>query len=220
MKKDNTIKVSIAFSNDLFSFGVCGLLENMPSVTVTDLIGNGPECDLERIEGLHDNILLVDLQTLYNRLPDPEMTKKWPRVVLLDTDCGKQNIASAIVKKRLCGVVPVDADAELLLRMLEKVSAGEVWIDNKTVRNILDGMNNSPGKGIDALTKREREITALIGRGYRNKEIAKELNICEPTVKTHLYRIFQKLNIKSRSELIAIALKDTSPSFSTRGQGQ
>jgi len=216
MKRDKTIKVSVAFSNNLFSFGVCGLLENMPSITITDLIDSSLECDPERLEGLHDNIVLVDLQTLYNRMPPPENVKKWPRIVLLDTDCGRQNISSAIVKKKLCGVVPVDADAELLLRMLKKVSAGEVWIDNKTVRNILDGMNNIGNTGCEALTKREREIVNLIGQGYRNKEIAEELHICEPTVKTHLYRIFQKLKIKSRSELIAIALKENSPPFSSR----
>ena len=44
-------------------------------------------------------------------------------------------------------------------------------------------------------------------KGFRNKEIAQRLNISEPTVKTHLYRIFRKLNMKNRSELITFAIK-------------
>lgn len=210
--KTDRIKVSVAFSNNLFSLGVCGLLEGVSSVAVTDLIECCAGCTPERLEGLHDNILLVDLTTLYNTLPSPEEVKRWPRVVLLDTNCGKENILTAIMKKKLYGVLPVDADSEQLMRMLEKVAMGEVWIDNKTVKDIIDGVNTMYRGECDSLTNREREIVALIGEGYRNKEIAKKLHICEPTVKTHLYRIFQKLNIKNRSELVAIAIKEIPPS--------
>ena len=49
---------------------------------------------------------------------------------------------------------------------------------------------------------------ALIGEGFRNKEIAQKLNISEPTVKSHLTRIFQKLNVRTRSELISYAVKN------------
>jgi len=208
------IKVSLGFSNNLFSIGVCGILEDMASIAVSDLLESGVECTAGRLEELNDNILLVDLNTLYNTLPPPEEVENWPRVVLLDTNCGRENIISAILKKKLRGVIPVNADAGLLLRMLKKVALGEVWIDNKTVKNLIDGVNNMDKGECGVLTDREREIVGLIGEGYRNKEIAKKLHICEPTVKTHLYRIFQKLNIKNRSELVAIALKDSSPMVS------
>jgi DNA-binding NarL/FixJ family response regulator len=54
----------------------------------------------------------------------------------------------------------------------------------------------------------------LIGQGYRNKEIANKLYISEPTVKTHLQHIFQKLGVKNRSQLITFAIKNSY--FSTR----
>jgi len=53
------------------------------------------------------------------------------------------------------------------------------------------------------LTAREREIVRLTVRGLQNKAIARELQLCEGTVKIHLHHIFRKLGVKSRSALVA-----------------
>lgn len=55
---------------------------------------------------------------------------------------------------------------------------------------------------LTTLTKREREVAALVCRGLRNKQIAHRLSLAEGTVKVHLCRIFQKLGVQSRSSLI------------------
>lgn len=52
------------------------------------------------------------------------------------------------------------------------------------------------------LTPREREVALLVARGLSNKEVARELGLCDGTVKIHLHRIFQKLGAKSRYHLI------------------
>jgi two-component system, NarL family, nitrate/nitrite response regulator NarL len=54
-----------------------------------------------------------------------------------------------------------------------------------------------------SLTAREREIGLLAARGFRNKAIARELNLCEGTVKVHVHKIFRKLRINSRMVLAA-----------------
>jgi DNA-binding NarL/FixJ family response regulator len=54
----------------------------------------------------------------------------------------------------------------------------------------------------DALSAREREVMLLAARGFANKEIARELNITEGTIKLHLHKIYQKLGIKSRFSLM------------------
>jgi len=194
--------------------GLCAILEDMKYVSEVRLLDSDKACSSVKLEKLCDSILLVDLNTLYNILPAPEKVKQWPQVILLDTNCGKENTITAILKKKLSGVVPVNADAGLLLKVLKKVACGEVWIDNSTIKSLIDGVNNMDNGVCRVLTNREREIVALIGQGYRNKEIAKELYICEPTVKTHLFRIFQKLNIKNRSELVAISIKENSSAAS------
>ena len=56
-----------------------------------------------------------------------------------------------------------------------------------------------------ALTSREREITALLGEGLSNKEIAARLRIAIHTVKSHVHNILEKLSLRSRLEVVALA---------------
>jgi two-component system, NarL family, nitrate/nitrite response regulator NarL len=64
-------------------------------------------------------------------------------------------------------------------------------------------------KRLDALTRREQQVTALVCHGLANKEIAGKLRMAEGTVKIHLNRIFQKLGVRSRSELIVVFSEHT-----------
>ena len=68
---------------------------------------------------------------------------------------------------------------------------------------------------LGALTHREREIMGLVSEGLSNKEIARQLNISQGTVKVHLYNIFQKLEISNRTVLATIALLQRSAGFGT-----
>jgi RNA polymerase sigma factor (sigma-70 family) len=66
-------------------------------------------------------------------------------------------------------------------------------------------MNGSPTAISLALTERERQIVRLVCEGLSNKEIARQLNISEGTIKVHLRHIFEKLAIKHRTALVALA---------------
>ena len=60
-----------------------------------------------------------------------------------------------------------------------------------------------------AITERERQIIHLISEGLSNKEIGRQLNVCEGTIKIHLHHIFQKLAIHNRSALAALAVRES-----------
>jgi predicted ATPase/DNA-binding SARP family transcriptional activator/DNA-binding CsgD family transcriptional regulator len=64
-----------------------------------------------------------------------------------------------------------------------------------------------PVKGPDLLTRREREVAALIGRGYSNRRIAEELGITERTAETHVSRVLRKLGLRSRTQIAAWAIE-------------
>jgi len=202
------IRVMMAFSNMLFSEGLSRILAEDSSITVTEILKNGEICSAERLESSKNDIVLTDFTTLYNSMPCLDSAADMPAVILLDTNCGKENIISAVLKKKVSGVLLGDASVALLKKAIRAVASGEVWIDNKTTKNLIRGINAIGGEKSALLTEREKEIAALTGEGYRNKEIAHKLNIGEPTVKTHLHRIFQKLNIKTRGELITYAIKN------------
>jgi DNA-binding NarL/FixJ family response regulator len=107
-------------------------------------------------------------------------------------------------------VVPKQRPAGMLFSAIETVLAGEVWIDKALLPAILDGKSAilaKPGEEEQArkarITRRELDVVRLIGRGYRNKQIAELLGISEATVRHHLSSIFNKLDVSHRIELLS-----------------
>lgn len=207
-EKPMSIKVVLALSNRLFSDGIKRLLENERDITVAGVLKSGAKYTVKELEGLSPNIILTDIMTLYNYLPIFEQGPKDIHIVLLDTNSGRETIVATILKKRLNGVLLSDTSPELLKKCIRSVAKGEVWLDKHTFKNILYGINALEAEKTESLSAREEEIVALTGIGLRNKEIAHRLHISEPTVKTHLTRIFKKLNLKARAELISYAIKN------------
>jgi DNA-binding NarL/FixJ family response regulator len=72
------------------------------------------------------------------------------------------------------------------------------YVETQLARQATRKNANHPG----ALTEREQEIVALVGRGFTNKGIAQQLFLSEGTVKVHTHHVFQKLGVKTRAELI------------------
>ena len=210
-----SIKLMIAFSNLLFSEGISKIVEDEKEITVVKILDPGSKVSAELWADIKPDVVLVDFTSLYNGLTELEglgPDKKHP-FILLDTNCGKENIISAILKKRVSGVLPGHSGARHLKKAIKAVAKGDIWIDKATVKNLLHGIKALNDDQAATLTPRERGVVELIEKGLRNKEIAQKLHISEPTVKTHLYRIFRKLNIKTRTELITYAIKKSDMSY-------
>lgn len=201
------IRIVLAFSNSLFSEGIGKLLENDPDLEICAIVEPGHVCTSEDMEKCPSSVILTDFTSLYNSLPDIEDAGKKHFLLLVDTCCGRENLVSAVLRKKVSGVIMSKSDSALLKKAIKAVHKGDIWLDKNTFKSILHGINALNGEKSSALSSREKEIVALIGKGLRNKEIASRLHITETTVKTHLTRIFQKLNIKARSELISYAIK-------------
>jgi DNA-binding NarL/FixJ family response regulator len=110
------------------------------------------------------------------------------------------------------GLVLKEQAPEVLLKAIEKVYAGEVWIERAMLASVLDevvmGRARPAGaeeRRISALTERERTVIALVGQGLKNKQIGERLAISETTVRHHLSSIFDKLGVESRLELMIFA---------------
>ena len=102
------------------------------------------------------------------------------------------------------GFVGTEDDAERLLEVLHSVMRGELLCSPRTaalmLRHVASLRRAPRGPGL-ALTFREREIVALISYGLSNKQIAARLNIELPTVKNHVHRILEKLQVHRRAEV-------------------
>src|SRR5258706_116023 len=102
-----------------------------------------------------------------------------------------------------------DHAPDVLLKAIEKVHAGEVWLDRTMMAHVLSEMAmggalppRTQADRIASLTEREREVIALVNEGCKNKQISDHLSISETTVRHHLTSIFAKLGVESRLELV------------------
>ena len=113
------------------------------------------------------------------------------------------------------GLVEKDKAAEVLLKAIERVHAGEVWIDRSMMAEVIVEFSR-PRKAdvadeeatkIRLLSARERDVIALLAEGLNNKNIAARLFVSETTVRHHLSSIFTKLGVKDRLELVVYAYR-------------
>ncbi|HYU45453.1 MAG TPA: response regulator transcription factor [Terriglobales bacterium] len=107
---------------------------------------------------------------------------------------------------------PSASPFRMLCRCVDRVHAGQVWAGCKELALVLETLSQlAPLRVVNAdgmrmLTNREEEVVRLLAEGLQNREIARELNLSEHTVKNYLFRIFDKLGVSSRVELVLYAI--------------
>jgi DNA-binding NarL/FixJ family response regulator len=102
----------------------------------------------------------------------------------------------------------------LLCRCIQSVHSGQIWANAQQLQYLLDALSQVPSlrvvnaNGRKLLTPREEQVVALVADGLTNREVATELGLTEHTVKKYLFRIFDKLGISSRVELVLYAVSN------------
>jgi DNA-binding NarL/FixJ family response regulator len=140
-------------------------------------------------------------------LPELLSIANQARLVIL-TGLRDPKVHQRAVRLGATGVVLKDMPAEDVIKAIEKVHSGEVWLNRSMTASVLAGLVRGNGEldleaaKIVTLTKREREICTLIGEGLKNKQIAARLFISPATVHHHLTSIHDKLGVSDRLELI------------------
>ena len=126
------------------------------------------------------------------------------KTILFCETCGHDELILAVMHG-VKGLIQKDSEPNQWVKAIQVVEAGEVWMNRSMLVDALDlllhQVNNGnllPESTPEVLTRRELEIVRWVGQGMTNKEIARKLTISDTTVKTHLHRIFNKLNIKRR----------------------
>jgi len=110
-----------------------------------------------------------------------------------------------------------DAHFRLLCRCIERVASGQIWANTEQLSFVFDLISEVPSlrvlnsSGRQMLTSREEQVVALVAEGLSNRQAALELNLSEHTVKKYLFRIFDKLGISSRVELVIYAVNHGAP---------
>jgi len=213
------IRVLLVDDHELVRRGLRLILEGQegPRVQVVGEAGGAARA-LELAEREQPDIILLDLDLggedgldLLPRLLDATARS---RVIVLTGATDPEALRRAALDGAM-GIIIKDMSHALLLKAVEKVHEGEIWIDRALMGRLQEekrrrrpGQLPDPeGAKIAKLTQRQREVIAQIGEGLTNKEIASRLGVSETTVRHHLTAIFTQLELSNRLELIIYAYR-------------
>ena len=131
-------------------------------------------------------------------------------VTLLDQ--ANRDLVIEAFRSGALGVCERSQSYSLLCKCIHCVQHGQVWANSQQLRYVLEALvSGMPSRvtnvrGEVLLTQREEAIVSLVAEGLKNREIAETLKVSEHTVKNHLFRVFEKLGISNRAELILYLL--------------
>ena len=193
------------------------IVQSRTGMTIVGEAGNRDDA-LSLADSEHPDIILLDLDLGGDSgmalIADLIAAACEARIIILtglrDPEAHRQAVLLGAM-----GIVKKEKAAEVLITAIERVHAGEAWLDPSLMAGVLTEMTRSsrgrktdPEKDkIAALTNREREVIALVGEGIKSKEIAGRLFISETTVRHHLTSIFDKLGVADRVELLIYAYR-------------
>ncbi len=212
---DDCIHIVILDNHALVRSGVRLLLENHQGMLVVGDSGTLIE-GLELISRLKPEIILLELNlaevTGVDIISSIVRASDQSRIILV-TGTSNPLVIQQVIEEGVVGVIFKTQTAEQLIKAIEKVNAGEVWLERSMIANVLSRLsrntkpakNNSEIDNINELSEREKQIVRLIGQGYKNKKIAAQLFISETTVRHHLTSVYNKLGVSDRLELLVYA---------------
>lgn len=212
---ENPIRVALVDDQQLFRAGIRMLISSQPDLEFVGEAGNGASgIELSRRE--HPDVVLMDIRMpevdgitattrIVDEIPDP------PKILVLTTFDLDESAARAI-RAGASGFVLKDADPEFLLAAIRTVHAGNSVIAASATTALLRHFTEAPAKPetpalLARLTSREHEIFLFAAKGLSNSEIAAQEFLSEATVKTHISRIFTKLGLRDRVQLVVYAFE-------------
>ena len=137
-------------------------------------------------------------------------------VMVLDSD-ERELVVEAFLNNARGVFCRIGSSGELR-KCVQSVHNGEIWINNTQIEYIVEALMQSParagtnGKATTVLSKREKEIARLVATGLSNRDISDKLGLSPHTVKNCLSRIFEKVGISTRIELVLYILSQPEPS--------
>jgi DNA-binding NarL/FixJ family response regulator len=152
------------------------------------------------------NVVIMDI-----RMPGMDgleatklLSSKAPEIaVLIFTAYSERSLLGRGLESGAKGYILKEAPHGTLLRAIEKVAAGDGYIDPALMPAFLPGRDRD-----EMLTAREREILQLLADGMSNSDVAAKLFISQETVKSHVRHILTKLEADTRTQAVAIALRE------------
>lgn len=199
------IKVMLVDDHEMVRLGLKSFLNLQPDVQVVGEAENGRE-GIELALALKPDVVVMDL--VMPELDGVEATlqllKEWPeaKVLVLTSYLDNEKIYP-VIEAGAKGYMLKTSNAAEILNSIKKVANGQLAIETEVNQKMKDYQEDLPLH--HDLTARERDILALLAKGYDNQTIADQLFISLKTVKTHVSNILSKLDVTDRTQAVVYA---------------
>ncbi|WP_067127032.1 response regulator [Microtetraspora malaysiensis] len=196
------IRVLVADDHAAVRAGLVLILEGAPDMEVVGEAGDGRSA-VEMAVRLRPDVVLMDVRMPL--LDGISATRELAGVadVLILTTFDIDEYVFGALRAGAAGFLLKNTDADSLVAAVRLVAQGEGLISPSVTRKLIAAFAGAPAAdpgALEALTPREHEVLAGLGRGLSNAEIARSLGIAEATAKTHVSRVLAKLGLRSRAQ--------------------
>lgn len=202
------IKVFIAVHHRMLLDSLDHIISEKNDLEIVGLAGNVLDL-IDGIESKEFDILIVDheLKNLdLEKVMDLNSRNSNANLIMLIDRNVSQNRLVSYVKLGVKGYFYKENALDEFLKSIRVIHEGELWVERKLLPQIINETSTENKKEDDIplydLTPAEFRVLKLVLQGHSNMEIANSLSISDKTVKFHLYKIFKKLSVKTRSQLI------------------
>jgi DNA-binding NarL/FixJ family response regulator len=206
-----TIRVLVVDDQAMVRAGFRLLLADEPDIEVVAEASNGRDA-VARAARFHPHVVLMDI-----RMPELDGLEATRRIlaavpaarILILTTFDLDDYVFEALRAGASGFVLKDDPPEQLIAAVRTIAEGEALLSPAITRRVIQHFTRlhrqAPPKAVDTLTAREMDVFRLVTRGLSNAEIGQELFISDTTVKTHVTRLLQKLDLRDRAQAIVLA---------------
>ncbi|WP_369372697.1 response regulator [Promicromonospora sp. Populi] len=211
---EGSIRVLIVDDQSMIRAGFAALLDAHEGITVVGTADDGAGIT-EVVRHTQPDVVLMDIRMpKVNGLDAARailgMPGIPPKVIMLTTFDADEYVFSAL-RAGASGFLLKDSPPEELTHAVRMVAAGEALLSPKITRALIADyatrptLPSSPDATLSTLTERELDVMKLVAAGQSNAEIAADLVLAEQTVKTHVSRILNKLDLRDRTQMVVCA---------------
>lgn len=208
------IKILLVDDHAVVRMGLSMLLSNHSDMVVVGEASEGNE-GIKKATTLKPNVVIMDLSMPHGKdglSATSELKKIMPDVaILILTMHDDEEYLFRAIQAGASGCILKSAPQDELAEAIRTVAEGNAYLHpSATKKLIMEYMGTLKQGNADTyslLSDREKEVLTLIAKGFSNKEIAEQLTISVKTVETHKGNLMEKLQMKTRPELVAYALK-------------
>jgi two-component system, NarL family, response regulator YdfI len=211
----STVKVIVLAGSAISQAGLESLLKLAEGIDVLEVsLPSAPERDwISLLETDAADILLVEgqfEQSILQYLSELAIDDPVPAIVILTRATQQRELASMFASG-IRGLLPYSASPQEIVAAIRAAATGLSVFHPDFQHDLFDdrlgSRPDSNSLALEPLTLREQEVLALLSQGFSNKAIAAQLHLSEHTIKFHIGAIFEKLNASSRTEAVAIGIR-------------